>query len=93
MHSTMRMGSDASNSVVDPTGETRAVRGLFIADNSALSNALGGPNPTLTTQAIATRTAENIFVRYFGGQCWIRSCGPVCSTDPRVTRACIQRGL
>jgi choline dehydrogenase-like flavoprotein len=93
MHSTMRMGSDPTNSVVDDTGETRAVRGLFIADNSALSNALGGPNPTLTTQAIATRTAEHIFVRYFGGRCWVQSGSPMCSTNPRVTRACIQRGL
>lgn len=36
-----------------------------IADNSVLSNGLGGPNPTLTTQALATRTAEKIMEKYF----------------------------
>ena len=44
-------------------GETRWVKRLLIADNSALANGLGGPNPTLTTQALATRTAEEIFRR------------------------------
>ena len=34
---------------------------LFVSDNSALANGLGGPNPTLTTQAHATRTAEKMF--------------------------------
>lgn len=38
-----------------------------VAGNSALANALGAPNPTLTTQALATRTAEKIFTLYFGG--------------------------
>ncbi|HMF99577.1 MAG TPA: hypothetical protein VKE96_35000 [Vicinamibacterales bacterium] len=31
-----------------------------MADNSALASSLGGPNPTLTTQALATRTGERI---------------------------------
>jgi hypothetical protein len=30
-----------------------------------LFNAIGGPNPTLTTQALATRTAEKIKIKYF----------------------------
>ena len=66
-HSTMRMGASADDSVLDRTAEARWVKRLFIADNSALANGLGGPNPTLTTQALATRTAENIFTKYFGG--------------------------
>lgn len=93
MHSTMRMGSDTNTSVLDECGEARAVKALFVADNSALANAIGGPNPTLTTQALATRTAEKIFTRYFGGDGWVRRELPVSSIDPRITAACIKRGL
>lgn len=75
------------------TAEARWVMRLFIADNSALANALGGPNPTLTSQALATRTAEKIFRRYFGGEPWVGRESPVPSTDDRVTRAVIARGL
>jgi choline dehydrogenase-like flavoprotein len=69
------------------------VKRLFIADNSALSNGLGGPNPTLTSQALATRTAEKIFETYFGGDPWVRSESPVCSTDPRISVRLGQLGL
>ncbi|WP_328522381.1 GMC oxidoreductase [Kribbella sp. NBC_00359] len=93
VQSSMRMGSSERNSVVDPRGETRAVKGLFIADNSALSNGLGGPNPTLTSQALATRTAENIFTTYFGGDPWVHSSAPVVSTDPRISVRLGQLGL
>jgi choline dehydrogenase-like flavoprotein len=85
VHSTMRMGHDPSDSVVDPTGEARFVERLYIASNSSLPNGLGGPNPTLTTQAIATRTAERLFQTYFGGDPWVTREAPVCSTDERVT--------
>src|SRR6185503_14219254 len=71
-HSTMRMGMSANDSVLDHNAEARWVRRLFVADNSALANGIGGPNPTLTTQALATRTAENIFTKYFGGDPWVR---------------------
>lgn len=87
VQSTMRMGEDPANSVLDENAEARWVRRLFVADNSALANALGGPNPTLTSQALATRTAERIFQRYFGGQRWVGAEAPVPSTDPRVTAA------
>lgn len=86
-HSTMRMGQSPSNSVLDSSGEARWVKRLFVADNSALANGLGGPNPTLTTQALATRTAENIFERYFGGDRWVGKEDPVSSVDPMVTEA------
>jgi choline dehydrogenase-like flavoprotein len=66
---------------------------LFIADNCALPNALGGPNPTLTTQALATRTAEKIFVRYFGGPPWVGRESPVSSVDDTVTAAVLAAGL
>ena len=65
------MGASEADSVLDGNGEARAVKRLFITDNSALANSLGGPNPTLTTQAVATRTAEKIFQLYFGGRAWV----------------------
>jgi choline dehydrogenase-like flavoprotein len=73
--------------VLDADAEARWVERLFIADNSALPNALGGPNPTLTTQALATRTAEKIFVRYFGGEPWVGQESPLSSVDDAVTAA------
>jgi choline dehydrogenase-like flavoprotein len=93
MHSTMRMGTSDANSVLDPTGEARWVKRLFVADNSALANSLGGPNPTLTTQALATRTAEHIFRHYFDGDRWVGREAPVASVDPAVTRAVLRQGL
>jgi choline dehydrogenase-like flavoprotein len=93
IHSTMRMGAHDRDSVLDPHAEARAVTRLFIADNSALSNALGGPNPTLTTQALATRTAERIFTRYFRGENWVHRDTPTPSTHPSVTHAMRERRL
>ena len=93
VHSTMRMGLSETNTVIDDGGESRAVKGLFIADNSALANALGGPNPTLTTQAVATRTSEQIVQRYFGGDPWVRTEAPVVSTDSRISRRLAEIGL
>lgn len=57
---TMRMGL-----VTDNDCEARQVKGLFIADSSVLYNSLGGPNPTLTVQALAVRTSEKIANKYF----------------------------
>ena len=93
VQSTMRMGASPSNSVLDRSCEARFVKRLFIADNSALPNSLGGPNPTLTNQALSTRTAETIFRRYFGGHDYVRNGHPVQSIDHRVTRAVLKRKL
>jgi choline dehydrogenase-like flavoprotein len=93
IHSTMRMGLSEANSVLDENAEARWVKRLFIADNSALANAIGGPNPTLTTQALATRTAEKIFQLYFDGEPWVEEETPVSSIDPAVTQAVNRRGL
>ncbi|MBP2474305.1 hypothetical protein JOF53_003177 [Crossiella equi] len=60
---------------------------------SALANALGGPNPTLTTQAVATRTAEHSFPTHFGGSPWVGKESPVISTDPRISAALAAKGL
>lgn len=65
MHGTMRMGRDPARSVVDRDGAAHAVDNLFIADTSVFANGIGGPNPTLTAQAVATRTAERIVARHF----------------------------
>jgi len=60
VESTMRMGL-----VADTNCEAYQVKRLFIADNSVHYNGIGGPNPTLTTQALATRTAEKLALKYF----------------------------
>ena len=60
LQSTMRIGY-----VTDENCEALQVKRLFIADNSVLQNSLGGSNPTLTTQALATRTAEKLADKYF----------------------------
>jgi choline dehydrogenase-like flavoprotein len=90
-HSTMRMGHEPADSVCDENGAARAVRHLYIADNSVLANSLGGPNPTLTTQAIATRTAEKIFTLEFGGDAWVGRESPFSSIDPVVTQAVLDQ--
>jgi choline dehydrogenase-like flavoprotein len=87
------MGEHAADSVLDAHGEARWVRRLFVADNSALANAVGGPNPTLTTQALATRVAERIVRRYFDGDPWVGREAPVSSIDAHVTKAVRRRGL
>lgn len=93
IHSTMRMGLSADDSVLDANAESRWVKRLFVCDNSALANSVGGPNPTLTTQALATRTAEKIFQLYFGGEPWVGREAPVSSIDAAVTRAVMQQNL
>jgi choline dehydrogenase-like flavoprotein len=60
IHSTMRMGY-----VADEACEAYDVDRLFLADNSVLANSIGGPNPTNTSQALATRTGQQIVERYF----------------------------
>jgi gluconate 5-dehydrogenase len=56
---TCRMGLDPETSVTDPYGQVHGVGGLFVADNSVVR--LSGPfNPTLTTVALAIRTADYI---------------------------------
>jgi choline dehydrogenase-like flavoprotein len=91
IHSSLRMGEDPATSVLDATGEARWVDRLFVCDNAALANALGGPNPTLTDQALTTRTCENIVTKYFGGDRWVGSEAPVTSIDDRVTAAVVSR--
>jgi choline dehydrogenase-like flavoprotein len=60
---TMRMGADPGTSVVDDGGEAHEVARLFVADTSVLPG-VGGANPTLSAQALAVRTADEIARRY-----------------------------
>nr|WP_223192547.1 GMC family oxidoreductase [Paenibacillus sedimenti] len=62
---TCRIGDDPSTSVADPNGQIRGVSGLYVADNSALPY-IGAENQTLSTIALAIRTADHI-VRQHGG--------------------------
>lgn len=93
IHSSMRMGLSDSDSVLDENAESRWVKRLFVADASALANGIGGPNPVLTIQALATRTAEKIFQLYFDGAPWVQTEAPVSSIDSMVTDAVIERGI
>ena len=60
MQSSMGMGR-----VLDENAEAKNVNRLFVADHSALSNGVGGPNPTNSGQALALRTADRIADLYF----------------------------
>jgi choline dehydrogenase-like flavoprotein len=91
--SSMRMGLEARTSVLDANAEAWAVRNLFIADNSAMANSVAGVNPTLTTQAVATRTAEKIFAKYFDGDPWVGDEAPISSADDVVTQAVVAAGV
>lgn len=55
---TCRIGHDPATSAADPYGQIRGVSGLYAADNSVLPYL--GTNPTLTTVALAIRTADHI---------------------------------
>jgi hypothetical protein len=79
--------------VLDENAKSRFVDGLYIADNSAVANALGGPNPAVTRQALAAGTAEKILVNEFGGTPFAATGSPTVSTDPSITAALAPVGL
>jgi choline dehydrogenase-like flavoprotein len=56
---TCRMGDDARYAAVNRYGEVFGVSGLYVADNSVIPTS-GAANPTLTTVALAIRTADYI---------------------------------
>ncbi|MBW5445139.1 FAD-binding protein [Cohnella sp. CFH 77786] len=56
---TCRIGDDPATSAADRYGRVRGTSGLFVADNSALPDT-GAENHTLTTVALAIRTADII---------------------------------
>ncbi|AFC28089.1 glucose-methanol-choline oxidoreductase [Paenibacillus mucilaginosus 3016] len=56
---TCRMGIDPYTSATNPFGQIHNITGLFVADNSVFPGT-GGANPTLSTIALAIRTADYI---------------------------------
>ncbi|EST35077.1 GMC family oxidoreductase [Streptomyces roseochromogenus] len=54
---TMRMGTGPSASVVDPTGQSHAHRGVWVVGSSVFPTC-GTANPTLTLSALTLRTAD-----------------------------------
>ncbi|MGM0874774.1 MAG: GMC oxidoreductase [Bacillota bacterium] len=54
---TCRMGTEPETSVTDPYGQVHGIFGLYVADNSVIPTS-GTANPTLTTVALAIRTAD-----------------------------------
>lgn len=56
---TCRMGNDPSTSSTNRYGQVHSMSGLYVADNSILPST-GAVNPTLTTTALAIRTADYI---------------------------------
>jgi choline dehydrogenase-like flavoprotein len=55
--STCRMGLDPQTSVVNPSGETHALKNLYLLDGSIFPTSLG-VNPSITIFALATRMAR-----------------------------------
>ncbi|MGM0875940.1 MAG: GMC oxidoreductase [Bacillota bacterium] len=56
---TCRMGDDPFTSATNRYGQVHGVHGLYVADNSVIPSS-GSANPTLTTVALAIRTADYI---------------------------------
>jgi len=56
---TCRMGADPANAVVDPDCRLWGVPEVFVADASVLPSS-GGVGPSLTTVALALRTADRV---------------------------------
>ena len=63
---TCRMGDDPATSATNRYGQIHGVPGLYVADNSVLP-LTGAANPTLTTVALAIRTADYILGNMKGG--------------------------
>ncbi|MGM0877059.1 MAG: GMC oxidoreductase [Bacillota bacterium] len=56
---TCRMGIDPETSATNRFGQIHGIQGLYIADNSVLPT-LSAANPTLSTVALAIKTADHI---------------------------------
>lgn len=57
---TCRMGTDPTDSVVDPYGRSHRWRNLFVTDASVFPSSGGGEAPSLTIEALAIRSAERL---------------------------------
>ncbi|HMK88899.1 MAG TPA: GMC family oxidoreductase [Methylocystis sp.] len=63
---TARMGSDPSNSVLDPYNQCWEARGLYVTDGACFPSQ-GAQNPTLTIMALTARACEHA-LRMVSGQ-------------------------
>ena len=59
---TAMMGTDASQSVVNPNGQSHEIPNLYISDNSTFPTALD-VNPALTIMALSLRTADRFLAK------------------------------
>ncbi len=59
--SSCRIGGDSATGAIDPSGETYEVRGLYVADGSALPTA-SGVNPMVTIMGTAHYIAQQMKV-------------------------------
>jgi choline dehydrogenase-like flavoprotein len=55
---TARMGTDPSNSVLDPYNQCWEARGLYLTDGASFPS-LGAHNPTLTILALTARACDH----------------------------------
>lgn len=60
--STMWMGNDPENSVVDPGGQHHQVKGLWVADGSLFPTSIGGP-PQISIYTFGRRVARELATR------------------------------
>lgn len=60
---TLRMGADPATSVVDPSGESHDVKGLFIADASLFPTSIL-VNPQMSVYAMSNLIADNLLRDY-----------------------------
>ena len=65
MQGSCRMGSDASNSVVDLHGQSHEVKRLYLGDSSVIPRTLS-VNPSLTIMALASRLAGHLHANESG---------------------------
>ncbi|MGM7719709.1 GMC oxidoreductase [Metabacillus sp. Hm71] len=60
---TCRMGTDPATSATNPDGQIHGIQGLYVADNSVIPTS-GAANNTLTTVALAIRTADKLMKHF-----------------------------
>ncbi len=89
----MRMGQSADDSVLDANAEARWVSRLFVADNAALANGLGGPKPDADDSGARHPNRGEDLPEVLRWRPWVARESPAASTDERITKALPQPGM